>query len=243
MTASPHHFGLAALLNDTTKAADGPALPDRLFSLARRAWYSARRCWWKALWRLDVRGLGHVPARAPVLLCANHTSHLDAAAILAALPRDLALRTTTAAAQDVFGDHAAYDFVSRLTTGALPLERGADFARGLRQLQAVLRERRPLILFPEGRRSVDGNLVEFKLGAAMLALRTGTPIVPIHLDGVREALPRGAKLPKAAKVRVHFGRPIDPAPYRRAVEAGEIDRREAYRRLTDDLKAAIARMM
>src|SRR4051812_21593091 len=109
-----------------------PAAPNayaaRLFALARRAWYSARRVWWKPLWQLDVRGLEHVPADGPALLCANHASHLDAAAILAALPRDLALRTNTAAAKDVFGDHAGREFVSRLTTGALPIERGADYA-------------------------------------------------------------------------------------------------------------------
>jgi 1-acyl-sn-glycerol-3-phosphate acyltransferase len=219
-----------------------PALADRLFALARRAWYSARRVWWKPLWQLDVRGLEHVPADGPALLCGNHTSHLDAAAILAALPRDLALRTSTAAAKDVFGDHAAREFVSRLTTGAMPIERGANYARGLRQLEGVLKDRRPLILFPEGRRSPDGRLVEFKLGAAMLALRTGTPIVPIHLDGLHDALPRGAKVPVATKVTVRFGTPIDPAPYRKAIEAREMDRREAYRRLTEELMAAVARM-
>jgi 1-acyl-sn-glycerol-3-phosphate acyltransferase len=97
-----------------------------------------------------------------------------------------------------------------------------------------------LILFPEGRRSPDGRLVEFKPGAAMLALRTGAPIVPIRLDGLHEALPRGAHLPTATKVRVRFGEPIDPAAYKRAVASGEMDRREAYRQLTDDLRAAIA---
>lgn len=226
----------------TTETNATSALRGQLFALARRAWYSARRVWWKPLWQLEVRGLEHVPAGGPALLCANHTSHLDAAAILAALPRDVALRTSTAAAKDVFGDHAAREFVSRLTTGALPIERGADFARGLRQLEAVLKDGRPLILFPEGRRSPDGRLVEFKLGAAMLALRTGAPIVPIHLDGLHEALPRGAKVPVATKVTVRFGPPIDPAPYRKAIDAGEMERREAYRRLTDEVKAAVAAM-
>jgi 1-acyl-sn-glycerol-3-phosphate acyltransferase len=219
-----------------------PDFADRLFDTSRRAFYSIRRCWWKPVWRLEVDGLENVPTDGPVLLCTNHTSHLDAAAILAALPRDLALRTTTAAARDVFGEKPLPEFVCRLTTGALLLERAADFARGLRQLEAVLRERRPLILFPEGRRSPDGRLVEFKPGAAMLAMRTGTPIVPIRLDGLHEALPRGAHVPTATKVRVRFGEPIDATGYKRAVAAGEMDRREAYRRMTEDLRAAISGM-
>jgi 1-acyl-sn-glycerol-3-phosphate acyltransferase len=219
-----------------------PDFADRLFDTSRRAFYSMRRCWWKPVWQLEVDGLANVPPHGPVLLCANHTSHLDAAAILAALPRDLALRTTTAAARDVFGEKPLPEFVSRLTTGALLLERASDFARGLRQLEAVLREGRPLILFPEGRRSPDGRLVEFKPGAAMLAMRTAAPIVPIRLDGLHEALPRGAHVPVATKVRVRFGEPIDPASYRREVASGDVDRREAYRRMTDDVRAAIAGM-
>src|SRR5215212_1073792 len=81
---------------------------DRLRALpmeyARRCWYSMRRLWWSAYWHLEVRGAEHVPARGAFLLCANHVSHLDAPAILAALPRATALRTSTAAAKDVFGD-------------------------------------------------------------------------------------------------------------------------------------------
>src|SRR3954451_9557864 len=159
MTALPAPIPWTRPTVPTTGTTPTDRVGGRVFALARRAWYSARRVWWKPLWQLDVRGLEHVPADGPALLCANHTSHLDAAAILAALPRDLALRTSTAAAKDVFGDHAAREFVSRLTTGALPIERGADYARGLRQLEAVLKDRRPLILFPEGGRSPDGRLV------------------------------------------------------------------------------------
>jgi long-chain acyl-CoA synthetase len=219
------------------------AMGERLFNASRHAWYSMRRCWWKTLWRLQARGVANVPTDRGVLLCANHASHLDAAAILAALPRDLALRTRTAAAKDVFGDYPARELFSRLTTGAIPLQRSADFARGLRTLEAVLRDGRPLILFPEGRRSPDGELVEFKPGAAMLSLRTGAPIVPIRLSGVRESLPRGAHIPTATDVRVRFGRPISPLPYRRAMDSGEMDRKEAYRRMTEELRVAIAAMV
>ena len=240
MTLAPSIAVLNDLGTPSAKSGAPVALGERLFDAARHAWYSMRRCWWKTLWRLEARGAANVPAGRGVLLCANHGSHLDAAAILAALPRDLALQTRTAAAKDVFGDYRGRELFSRLTTGAIPLQRSADFARGLRTLEAVLLDRRPLILFPEGRRSTDGKLVEFKQGAAMLALRTGAPIVPIHLDGVRKSLPRGAYVPTATDVRVRFGRPISPAPYRRAIDAGEIDRKEAYRRMTEELRGAVA---
>lgn len=214
-------------------------LRDAAVGYARRFWYAARRWWWSSYWRLEVQGLEHVSRRGPVLLCANHASHLDAPAILAALPRNLALRTSTAAAKDVFGDVKWRDVVSRVITNALPIERGAGFSRGLRELEAVLEEKRPLILFPEGRRSTDRNLVDFKPGAAMLALRTGTPIVPIHIDGAGRSLPRGGYLPRPGDVRVRFGTPIDPRPYRQAVSEGRISKRQAYEQITERLKSDI----
>ncbi len=215
------------------------------FKYARRFWYAMRRFWWSAYWHLEVEGVEHVPTRGPVLLCANHVSHLDAPAILASLPRTVALRTFTAAAKDVFGDKPARSFLSRLLTNALPIQRCAEskgFARGLRELEAVLEDRRPLILFPEGRRSPDGKLVDFKPGAAMLALRTGTPIVPIHIRGAFKALPRKGKLPRPADVCVRFGEPIDPRPYRRLVGEGRLSKREAYDLLTIRLRDAILAM-
>ena len=238
MSALAAYPVLAHLTNDTLP------LTDRLFAAARHAWYSARRMWWSAYFRLDVGGAEHLPRGGGFLLCGNHASHLDAPAILAALPRDVALRASTAAAKDVFGSdrHPLRNAVSRLTTASLPIEREAEFAKGLRVLERVLEERRPLVLFPEGKRSRDGALLEFKPGAAMLSVRTGSPIVPVRLDGMTKALPKGAFLPTAADVSVRFGAPIDPAPYRRAIAEGRMSRKAAYAAMTQALKDAIAEM-
>lgn len=230
-------YPVLARLTDTSQS-----VGERLFGAARHAWYSIRRLWWSAYFRIEVAGVDHVPARGAVLLCGNHASHLDAPAILAALPRDLALRASTAAAKDVFGDHPWRNVVSRLTTGSVPIERAAEFAGGLRGLENVLSEGRPLVLFPEGQRSSDGELLPFKLGAAMLAIRTGTPIVPIRLDGLTKALPKGTCLPTGADVKVRFAEPIDPEPYVRAIAEGRMTRKQAYAAMTEQLRRAIAAM-
>jgi 1-acyl-sn-glycerol-3-phosphate acyltransferase len=209
--------------------------------LARRFWYSMRRCWWHSYWQLEVTGVENIPARGAFLLCANHTSHLDAIAILAALPKATALRTTTAAARDAF-NRPVRNSISRVLTNAMLLQRGSAFSGGLRELENVLREKRPVILFPEGRRSLDGRISNFKSGAAMLAIRTGTPIIPIRLEGARDSLARGKYLPLPSRVAVWFGKPIDPRTLRAAIDDGRIDRRTAYQQLTDSVKSSIVGM-
>jgi 1-acyl-sn-glycerol-3-phosphate acyltransferase len=211
----------------------------KMFESARKAWYTVRRWWWKGLWNMQVRGLKNLPQSGPFLLCGNHASHLDAPAILAALPVETAMKISTAAAKDVFADYPVRNFFAKLLTNCLPIERNSEFARGLRTLEEVLKRGDPMILFPEGKRSQDGELLPFNLGAAMLAIRTGTPIVPIYLKGVRTALPRRSLVFSPAYVRVIFGEPIDPKPYQDAIREGRMDRREAYRKMTEELKAAI----
>ena len=65
-----------------------------------------------------------------------------------------------------------------------------------------------LLIFPEGTRSKDGNLAPFKPTAGYLALRAGVDTLPVYLEGTREALPKGALLPRRAQLKVTIGQPI-----------------------------------
>ena len=206
-------------------------------SSARQAWYGMRPIWWRNYWGLRVSGLENLPASGAMIFCAHHTSHLDAAAILAALPKAIALEVTTVAARDVWGGTPLRSLLSRITTNAVEVDRDADFAGGVRMLSAVLAENRPIILFPEGRRSLDGELVEFKEGAAMLAVRNGVPIVPIYIDGAHEVMPRGRMWPEMGEICVKFGKSIDPADFERG--RGREARREVYAAMTGELRRRI----
>ncbi len=208
-----------------------------LVARARRVWYGMRQIWWRGYWGLRVSGLENLPQRGAMIFCANHTSHLDAAAILAALPRKIALEVTTVAARDVWGEKPWRNLVSRVTTNSVSLERKGEFAAGFRMLDAVVGEGRPIILFPEGRRSLDGELVEFKPGAAMLAVRNGVPIVPVCIEGAYEVMPPHRVMPGAGEIRVSFGRPVEPGHFLQG-EGREMKKR-AYGRITEELRSRI----
>src|SRR5260370_2486166 len=74
----------------------------------------------------------------------------------------------------------------------------------------LLRSGWNLVLFPEGSRSPDGRIQEFKPGVGHLAKETGTPVVPMHIQGAFQVMPRGQRLPVPGPIRVRIGKPMTP---------------------------------
>jgi len=156
----------------------------------------------RLLFRLERRGIEHVPATGPVLFVANHSSVLDPPLIGGMAPRRLAFL----AKAELFAIPGFGALIRRL--GARPLRReGADPA-ALRTAQRVLEEGGALLVFPEGTRGDEGLLRPAKPGAALLAMQTGVPVVPVYVRGSGHAWPRGRRLPRPAKVVVTFGAPL-----------------------------------
>ena len=98
-----------------------------------------------------------------------------------------------------------------------------------------LRQGRPLILYPEGERSIDGTPKIFKKGAAILSIHMQVPIVPMAIEGFYEAWPRNKPFQGFAPLKMAFGDPILPPPESEASEA-------AYEKLTAELKARVVGM-
>jgi 1-acyl-sn-glycerol-3-phosphate acyltransferase len=96
--------------------------------------------------------------------------------------------------------------------GVHPVDRGAADVEAFRLAQRILDEGNVLFVFPEGTRSADGSLHEARDGLALLALRTGAPIVPLAIAGSHRVWPRGQQLPHpGGRVTVRVGRPFRPA--------------------------------
>ncbi len=145
----------------------------------------------------------------PVLLVANHSSHLDTAAVLATLPASRRRRTVVATAVD--------DGTTRWRAGgsaiafhALPIERpDQTLASTAGELLAA---GWTLIVYPEGSRSADGFVGVFGSAAAQLAVEKQVRIVPVGLRGSYAAMPRGRAWPTPGRPRVsvRYGSPIRP---------------------------------
>jgi 1-acyl-sn-glycerol-3-phosphate acyltransferase len=143
------------------------------------------------------------------VVVANHASHADTAALLAALPP--AAIPVFGAAADYWFDAPMRRFIATSLAGILPVRRSGEggYDALLAAAGPALRAGRTVILYPEGTRSTDGTIGEFRSGALRLARDCGVPIVPVAVMGTADVLPKDGRY-SPAPMRVHLGAPLDP---------------------------------
>ena len=145
----------------------------------------------------------------PYIFAANHSSHLDAPSILAALPLKLRMRLSVAAAADYFFSRRWKALLDGLILNAFPFERkGPGCITSLAYTEHLLRQGRNLLIFPEGTRSRDGQIQHFKRGIGQIAAHCTISVVPTWIEGTYAALPKGAHWPHRQPVIVTFGTPL-----------------------------------
>lgn len=158
--------------------------------------------------RLEIEGRVHLPARAPFILVANHSSHLDAITLARALPFRQVGHIFPIAAGDTFFTRPLTSVFATACMNALPIWRKNCGAHSLNELrERLVRDEIIYILFPEGTRSRTGEMAPFKPGLGRLVAGTSIPVVPCFLDGGWRALPPGRHLPRPAKLRLRIGEP------------------------------------
>jgi len=171
--------------------------------------------------RFRVSGVEHLPAEGPYLICPNHESYLDGFLLACVLP----FRTL----RSVFFVGATEYFQTTVTSALakmwniVPVDPDANLVRAMQAGAYGLRRGKVLVLFPEGERSIDGEVKAFRKGAAILATRLGVPIVPVALDGVFDLWPRSRPVNWKGlwpvgrpRMRLRFGPPIGPDELRTA---------------------------
>lgn len=147
----------------------------------------------------------------PVIFAANHSSHADTSLILHALTDTARDRTVVAAAADYWYKRPLLGNIVSLFLNTFPFSRTGGAQGQLHASSTLLKSGWNLVLFPEGSRSPDGRIQEFKPGVGHLANETGTPVVPVHIRGAQRIMPKGQKLPLPAAARVRIGKPMLPA--------------------------------
>ncbi|MDA8079250.1 MAG: lysophospholipid acyltransferase family protein, partial [Nitrospiraceae bacterium] len=177
---------------------------DRMF--ATQAAYSLVQCLFRLCFRLEARGSGHIPSAANFIMTPNHTSYLDGFVAILCLPFGRFRNIYALGLSEFFTGFLR----SRLSPVAhvIPIDTASYLNKALQMSAHVLKNNRSLCVFPEGGRSFDGELMEFKKGVGILAKELGAPVVPVYIDGAFEALPRYAFFPRFRKITVFFGPPL-----------------------------------
>ena len=229
---------------DTMKATEGPRAGEKLAFREVPRWYArAFRAvitgLYKRYFSLECQGLEHIPQGKPYIIMPNHTSHLDTLTVITALGVK-AYRLWTLAARDYWFATRLQGWFARTCLNALPIEREGNFTEFLRDLRAaneVMVQNNGLLIFPEGTRSLNGDLQPFQPGVlSLLIYGPSVPVIPAYIEGTYHALPKGQNLPKKHPVRIAFGEPltfpleswgiqdgtpIDPARYQEFLELAQ----------------------
>jgi len=164
------------------------------------------RGWLRTYHRLEILGREHLPKDGSFLVVANHSSHLDALCLLAALPLRKLHRAFPAAAQDYFFVSVPRLAVAAVVVNALPFGRQTHIRQSLELCRHLLANSgNILIIFPEGTRTTTGQIGQFKPGIGLLAAGTDIPVVPCHLAGAFEAWPKGRRFPRPRHLRLKIG--------------------------------------
>lgn len=189
----------------------------------------ARRWWdfWKtaaffsvsSLFSLRTAGTRHVPRSGPVLVLSNHQSFIDPVLVGLAVPR-----YSQFVHRETLQKSKALTWVMASLRG-IPIDHRGMSREGMQATLDALGRGECVAMFPEGERTHDGKISDFKPGISLLIKRTQAPIVPVGIAGAYDAWPRTSKLPKPAPIflpptsgtiAVSIGQAIDSARFAKA---------------------------
>jgi long-chain acyl-CoA synthetase len=213
-----------------------PRLPEFLRRLGeaglRRAEHAGYDSWLKP----RIMGRGNIPFNRNVLVVSNHASHLDFGLIGYALG-PIGEKMVVLAATDYFFNTPTRRFIATNFTRLIPFDRERSQLESLEEAMQELDAGRSVLMFPEGTRSPDGAMREFKSGAGFLALRTGCDVLPIHIRGAYEVLGKGNLIPRYHPVELRIGRVIANSRLREIAENSE--GAGAYRKLAEFMRQTV----
>ena len=179
-------------------------VPGAVSAAGKRGLAWAQRAFYKNVLDTRVKGEGHIPQHTSFIVAANHCSHLDMGAIKVALG-DAGRGLTSLAAADYFFRNRYRRAYFKHFTNLVPMERSGSIRKSMDTAEGVLRQGRSMVVFPEGTRSVSGDMADFLPSLGYLALRAEVGVLPAHVAGTFDALPKGTAVPRSRDLTVSFG--------------------------------------
>lgn len=152
---------------------------------------------------MKVEGFENIPKEGAVIVASNHVSYLDPAVLIASLNRKIYFITK----KEIFKNTFVNFILKKMNAFSVNRENVDILA--FKKAINILREEKVLGIFPEGKRSLNGELQELKLGAIKIAMKTGVPILPVGIIGTHKIYPQGIKFPILFKhkIVVKYGAP------------------------------------
>lgn len=175
--------------------------------------YFVYHWFWKiSFWILGIkvtpRGLENIPP-PPYIIAPNHTSYIDPPLLIMLVPH----RLKAMAKKGVFYLPIVGQAIA--LASFIPVDRASAVKASLafRRGEELLEKGKPLLVFPEGTRTHNGEIGRFKEGVCRLSMKTGVPVVPVVIKGGFEVMSRMDKIPRPGRVVVEFLSPIHPQEF------------------------------
>ncbi|HET6881072.1 MAG TPA: lysophospholipid acyltransferase family protein [Pirellulales bacterium] len=194
--------------------------------MPKRLWYDFLHVFCRLLatlfMQVRVSGREFMPREGGVLVLSNHQSFYDPVLIGLACDR----RLNFLARDGLFG-FAPFRWLIQ-SLDAIPIDQQGSALAGLKETLRRLKRGEPVLIFPEGMRTFDGEVAPLKPGFCTLAKRAAVPLLPVAMEGAYEAWPRWRLLPGLCTIHIQFGDPISPetaAAYDERQLLEEVERR------------------
>lgn len=150
------------------------------------------------IYRFDVKGLENIPKEGAAIICANHIHLLDSVTIVIHIKRMIYIMVK----KELMKSKIGYWFFDKL--GCFAVDRGKGDVKAIEDAEGHVKDGDLLMIFPEGKRNGMAKGIKMKKGAAMIALQTKTPIIPVGISG---------SLKLFTKVKIRIGKPMDLTEY------------------------------
>lgn len=168
-----------------------------------RAW--GKGCNWAGGLTITVKGVENIPPNTPAIYVSNHQSNFDIPVIYSSLP----IQFSWLAKQELF--RVPLFGTAMKAVGCIPIDRSnrREMMKSINAASQQIKNGTSVIIFPEGTRSPDGELQEFKKGALLIAAKAKVPVIPIAIHGSYERLPKDQFKVSSGPVSIEFLPPID----------------------------------